>query len=186
MLTFKFNPFPILETDRLILRKITQADAINFFEMRKDTAVMRYIDRPLPKEITEINELISVIEKNIDLEKAIAWAITLKGNSSLIGTIGYHRTIPENHRAEIGYQLMSGYWRKGIMNEAIKAVINFGFNQMKLHSMEANVNPKNEASISLLNKLGFSCEAHFKEDYYFDGKFLDSMIYSLLTPHQQS
>ena len=87
----------------------------------------------------------------------------------------------ENFRAEIGYALLPDYYKKGIADEALKAVIDYGFNTMNLHSIEANLNPDNIASAELLEKNNFEKEAYFKENYYFEGKFIDSLIYSLLT-----
>ena len=86
----------------------------------------------------------------------------------------------EHYRSEIGYALNPLFQGKGIMQEAMQAIIQYGFEIMKLHSVEANVNPANEASMRLLEKNGFVKEAYFRENYYFDGKFLDSVIYSLL------
>jgi [ribosomal protein S5]-alanine N-acetyltransferase len=76
--------------------------------------------------------------------------------------------------------LHPNFWNKGIMKEALLAAIDFGFNQMKLHSIEAHINPDNVASGILLEKTGFVREAYFKEDFFFRGKFSDSAIYSLL------
>ncbi|MBP6649301.1 MAG: GNAT family N-acetyltransferase, partial [Bacteroidia bacterium] len=73
------------------------------------------------------------------------------------------------------------YQKQGIMAEALLKVLDYGFKTMKLHSVEANVNPENAGSINLLEKSGFVREAYFRENYYYDGKFLDSAIYSLLT-----
>ncbi|MDQ6787925.1 MAG: GNAT family N-acetyltransferase, partial [Acidobacteriota bacterium] len=100
----------------------------------------------------------------------------------MIGTINFWKIKKENYRAEIGYMLDADYHGRGIMNEAIRAVLRFGFGEMNLHSVEANVNPDNAASIRLLEKNGFVREAYFKENYFFGGKFLDSAIYSLLAP----
>lgn len=86
-----------------------------------------------------------------------------------------------NYRAEIGYLIAPAHWRKGLVSEALTAVITFAFEEMRLHSIEANINPQNEASRRLLLKHGFVKEAYFKEDYYFNGKFLDSEIYSLIS-----
>jgi ribosomal-protein-alanine N-acetyltransferase len=68
------------------------------------------------------------------------------------------------------------------MHEAIQAVLNYGFSELKLHSVEANINPVNEASRRLLEKNNFVKEAHFKENYYFNGSFSDSAVYSLINP----
>ena len=87
-----------------------------------------------------------------------------------------------NYRAEIGYRLHPAQHGKGIMNEALKAVLDYGFNVMNLHSVEANTNPGNKESISLLERNGFIREGYFKENYFYDGKFLDSAVYSLVKP----
>ncbi len=76
--------------------------------------------------------------------------------------------------------LHSDHWRKGIMKEALMAVIPYGFLEMNLHSIEARINPGNDASDAILRSVGFVREAYFKEDYFFNGKFLDTAIYSLL------
>jgi ribosomal-protein-alanine N-acetyltransferase len=83
-------------------------------------------------------------------------------------------------RAEIGYSIHPDYWGQGIMTETFKILIEFGFSELKLHSIEANVNPKNVQSIKLLEKIGFKKEAHFRENFLYNGEFLDSLIYCLL------
>ena len=90
----------------------------------------------------------------------------------------------EHYRAEIGYLLSDAFQRRGIMQEAITAAINYGFNVMRLHSIEANVNPGNTASIMLLEKNKFMREAYFRENFYYNGKFMDSLVYSLLTSNK--
>lgn len=182
MLEINFNPFPIITTPRLILRAIVAEDAEEIFALRSDAEVMKYIDRPLAK-IAE--EAIEFIKKNIDqiaANEGISWAISLKPGNALIGNIAFWKVDKENHRAEIGYMLHKAFHQKGIMQEALTAVLQFGFNAMHLHSVEANINPDNEASKRILLKNNFKQEAYFKENFYFDGKFLDSEIYSLLTP----
>jgi ribosomal-protein-alanine N-acetyltransferase len=180
MLEFNFHPFPVIQTDRLILRDTTMDDAPKLFELRKDVDVLRYINRPPHRTLDDTRELIQKIMDGIKSNDAIAWAVTLKNEPGLIGTISYHRIEKEHHRAEIGYMLHPLYWRKGIINEAMVAILDYGFRAMKLHSIEANVNPDNVASSNLLKKHGFVKEAHFKENYFSDGNFSDSEIYSLL------
>ncbi len=90
----------------------------------------------------------------------------------------------ENYRAEFVYALHPDHWGKGIMNEVAEAVIDYGFKVLKLHSIEANINPENIASQKLLEKHKFVKEAYFKENFFWEGKFLDSAIYSLLAPKQ--
>ncbi len=143
---------------------------------------MAYIDRALAVSPADAMELIEKIIDAVKNNQGITWAIAFKDASALIGTIGFWTIDKENHRAEICYTLNPQQHRQGIMQEAIVAVLEYGFQTMRLHSVEANVNPANEASQKLLAKHRFVQEAFFKENYYFNGKFLDSAIYSLLTP----
>lgn len=181
MLSLNFNEFPILKTERLVLRAHSVADAEALYKMRRDVDVMQYIHRERPQTIEDIKTLINTINDGFKQGQSIAWVISLKENpDQMIGSIGYWRTNLANYRAEVGYMLHPDYWRKGIVSEALKTTIDFGFEQMKLHSIQANIDPSNEASRQILLKHGFVKEAHFKEDFYFNGKFLDSEVYSLL------
>ncbi|MFI5152372.1 MAG: GNAT family N-acetyltransferase [Chitinophagales bacterium] len=180
MLTLHFNPFPILHTERLVLRPISLEDAAGLFLLRSDSRVMQFIDRPLAKTIEDASTLIKNLNDLLEKNEAITWAISLQSNPGLIGTIGFWNIAKEHYRAEIGYLLSPDFQGMGIMQEAIRKAIQYGFHTMNLHSMEAIVNPQNQASIRLLEKCGFMREAYFKENYYFDGKFLDSAIYSLI------
>lgn len=180
MLELNFNPFPELVTERLLLRKITDNDDKALFEMRSDERVMQFIDRPLAKSIDDVRDLIKKINDGLEKNEGINWAISLQSSPLLIGTIGFWRTEKEHYRGEIGYMLHPDFQKKGIMQEAMVKVIDHGFNVMKLHSVEANVNPLNISSIKILEKNGFVREAYFKENYFSNGKFLDSAIYSLL------
>jgi ribosomal-protein-alanine N-acetyltransferase len=101
----------------------------------------------------------------------------------MLGFIGFFSFEKENHRAEIGYMLFPENFRKGIMLEALEAVVQFGFNSLNLHSIAANINPLNTASAKLLEKADFKKEAYFRENYYFNGKFLDSIIYCRVKAH---
>lgn len=172
----------MIRTRRLVMRRITLADKDALFELRTNPVVNRYIDRPMMKSMDEVETLIGKINEGIDKNESISWVITLNDNDHMLGSIDFWRIIREHHRAEIGYVLHPEFHRKGIMQEAMDAVLDYGFHTMKLHSVEANVNPANLASIGLLERNGFVQEAYFRENYFYNGKFLDSVIYSLLTP----
>jgi ribosomal-protein-alanine N-acetyltransferase len=181
MLQLNFTSFPALQTERLILRSHIISDAKALFALRSNKEVMRYIDRENPKDIEETEAKIRLVHEGFNRRTSIAWVIALKENpNEMIGEIGYYRTDLGNYRAEIGYMLQSNFWRKGIISEALNKIITFGFQEMKLNSISANINPGNDASRQILLKHGFQKEAYFKEDYYFQGKFLDSEIYGLL------
>ena len=183
MLNLNFTKFPVLETERLILREHQLSDAETLYAMRTNEMVMKYIDRERPKDLLEIKNFITTFNKGFENGDNLAWVITLKENPDrMIGSIGYWRTNYANHRAEIGYMLNPDYWRKGIISEALKRTISFGFENINLHTISANINIENNASRQMLIKHGFVKEAHFKQDYYFRGQFLDSEIYGLLNP----
>ena len=180
MLEFNFSPFPTIETERLILRRITNEDVNEIFELRSNPETMKYIPRPLVKTTEDALEHIAMIEDKIITNIGINWGITLKGNSKLLGIIGYYRMQPENYRAEIGYILLPEFHGKGIIPEAVNNLIRYGFDDLKLHSIEAVIDPENLASEKVLQKCGFVKEAHFKESEFYNGRFLDKVIYSLL------
>ena len=175
-----FADFPKLETERLLLTAFVKSDAEELFKIRSDDRVIKYLDRPVHKNISESELMINTILQNYKDKIGINWMIRKKDTSEVIGYIGYWRLIRENVRAEIGYAISPGYWGNGFMQETLSKIVDFGFKQFCLHSIEANVNPANIASIKLLEKSGFKREAYYREDYLFNGKYLDSAIYCLL------
>nr|WP_315210593.1 GNAT family N-acetyltransferase [uncultured Flavobacterium sp.] len=180
MLTINFSPFPNLETERLLLRRVDSNDIKEIFALRSNPETMKYIPRPLVKTDEDALEHIAMIDSKIDSNEGINWAITLKDNSKLIGIIGHYRIKPEHYRAEIGYMLLPEYQGKGIVSEAVREAVKYGFNNMNLHSIEAIIDPDNHASAKVLEKNGFVKEAHLKEYEFFEGRFLDTVIYSIL------
>jgi ribosomal-protein-alanine N-acetyltransferase len=180
MLSPNFSPFPNLETERLLLRRVDKKDVNEIFELRSNVETMKYIPRPMVKSIEEALEHIAKIDDQIKANEGINWAITLKNDTRLIGIIGHYRIKPEHFRAEIGYMLLPEYNGKGIITEAVNEVVNYGFNTLKLHSIEAIISPENLASEKVLQKNGFIKEAYFKQNESFNGRFIDTVIYSLL------
>ncbi len=180
MLTIKFEPFPNLETERLLLRRVVQNDVNEVFALRSDKEVMQYIPRPLAITVADAAAHIDTIDATINNNEGINWAITLKGTDTLIGLIGHYRIQAINHRAEVGYILSPKFQRQGIVVEAMKKVVEYGFKEMKLHSIEAVIDPNNSGSAKVLQKSGFKKEAHFIENQFYEGRYTDTVIYSLL------
>ena len=180
MLVISFRPFPELTTERLRFRQLVSEDVNELFELRSDVRVNKFLNRNQCKTQQEASAFITKINRGISNNEWIYWAITLKDNSKLIGTICLWNIQPENYRAEIGYELIPDFWGKGIMKEAIPKIIDYGFNTMGLHSIEADIHPDNFQSVGHLEKNGFVKEGHFKESTYFNGKFIDRIVYSLI------
>lgn len=181
MLSFSFIPFPILQTQRLELRRIEENDVHDLFLLRSDKNVMAHIDRPVAKSPDDVTALIKKIIELEESNDAINWAITLRPDRRLIGNICIWNISKEDHRGELGYMLHPAFHRQGLMQEAVSAVLDYGFGVLKLHSIEAIVTPKNIPSIKILERNRFVREAYFKENHFSNGQYTDTAVYSLLT-----
>lgn len=180
MLLFNFTPFPILETENLILRQIAPTDDQEVFIIRSNAETMKFIPRPVAETIEDAQNFITECNSSIVKNELINWAISRKEDNKLIGMIGFFRMQPENFRGEIGYILNPDFQGKGIMKEAIDNVLKYGFEVLNFHSIEAVIDPRNNASERILQKTGFEKEAHFKENFFYNDEFSDTVIYSLL------
>jgi|SRR5687768_5069816 len=181
MIDVNFTPFPELKTERLLLRRLSQADANELFFLRSNDDVLRYLGREPATTVKEAEEFIGTINKNIDENESILWGIALLDKPSvLIGTICLWNFRKEHYCCEIGYLLHPDHWRKGIMKESIRCVVEFGFGVLGLHRIEALLTPGNTASSAVLESAQFIREGHLKENLYFKGKFDDTLIYSRL------
>lgn len=182
MLHINFSPFPALETERLILRRLIPADRQQVFEIRSDAATMQYIPRPIAKTLEDADAVIAMINGFVDTNERINWAITEKGQDMVLGIIGYVNVKPESHRAEVGYVLHKQHLRRGLSYEALQAVLQYGFDVMNLHSVEAIICTDNAASQKMIEKAGFVREACFKDYIFHNDRYWDEYVYSLIRP----
>lgn len=150
-----FSPFPQLETKRLILRRMTLDDRNEVFAIRSNEGVAKYLDRPVYKSMEEAEEFMHKIETGINKNSWVYWAVSLKDNPKLIGTICLWQINFKKATAEIGFELHPDYQRKGCMREAVAAVIDYGFNTMELSAIEGEVAPENTPSVKILTLFGF-------------------------------
>jgi ribosomal-protein-alanine N-acetyltransferase len=155
MLNRNFTPLPELHTERLILRQLTNDDANEIFLLRSDEKVNEFVDRPRAKSIEDALAFINMINNSIANNETTYWAVTLKTNLKLIGTITLWNISDEDEKAEIGYELLPEFQKKGYMQEAVSKVIDFGFNAIHLKSIEAYTHPLNHNSSALLKRNRF-------------------------------
>lgn len=186
MLNMQFTPFPDLYTPRLHLRRLTPDDANEIFFLRTDKEVQRYIDRPKPQSLDETIKYINDINALLDNNESILWGISFGTDPTVIGYICLFHVEIENCRCEVGYLLHTDQHKKGLMKEALAAVLAYGFDIMQLHSIVASINPGNVASIALLRRVGFTQEAYFKENFFYNGKFLDTAIFTIFNSSHSS
>tara|TARA_B100000767_G_C19663735_1_gene492174 strand:+ start:84 stop:632 length:549 start_codon:yes stop_codon:yes gene_type:complete len=145
--------FPEINTERLILRKIEESDSDVILFLRSDKIVNKFIDRPENRKTKNIFDAINHIKKlNTETvnNKSFSWGITLKNEPKIIGTICLWNFSKDYKTAEVGYDLNPLFQRKGIMNEALKSVVNFGFTTLRLEKIEAFTHVQNENSQKLL------------------------------------
>ncbi|WP_168124032.1 GNAT family protein [Paenibacillus sp. HB172176] len=172
--------FPILETERLILRQIKQEDSREIYNYFSLEEVTKYYDLVSFTNINQAEELINRWNQRFERNQGIRWGITLKSENRVIGTCGFHSWMKNHHRSEIGYELTPQYWRKGIMTEAILKVVEFGFNNLELNRIEAFVEPENVNSRKVLERIEFREEGILREHFYWRNRFVDTAIYSIL------
>lgn len=183
MTDFDFATVPILETERLLLRRITGDDYEDWLAVWHSPGVLDYLidfDGLPGGEVA--SAIIEWAERIIRERSGIRWAITLKPDARMIGSCGFHLYARRDRRVEIGYELHSGYWRRGIMSEATEAVVQFCFEQLDVHRVEADVVEGNAASAALLTKLGFTLEGNWRERVFKRGAFHGLWQFGLLAP----
>jgi [ribosomal protein S5]-alanine N-acetyltransferase len=160
-----FTPFPVLKTERLTLRQLRSTDDNEIFALRSNDNVNKYLGRKPSKSIDDARTFIQTINQNIQKNNSIYWAITLNGTDKLIGTICLFNFSDDNSKAEIGYELLPDFQGKGIMQEAISKVIDFGFQHIGLASIEAYTHSENQSSTRLLEKLNFKSNRAAEENF---------------------
>jgi ribosomal-protein-alanine N-acetyltransferase len=166
-----FRPFPELETSNLRLKEITAQDAPEIFEIFSDAEITRFLDVVPFRNFEEAGDLVDFFAERATHERGIRWGITYKNNPQLVGTCGFNLWTKDEESGEIGYDLLKPYWRRGIMTEALKAVLQFGFETMALRRIEAYVLLDNLASERLLQSLGFRWECRVREFQVSRGDF---------------
>jgi ribosomal-protein-alanine N-acetyltransferase len=178
------NDFPKLETERLILREWDITDAPDLFAFYSKEDVLRYT--PVKPHVTLEDSEASIERFRKRFREAntgVIWAIELKENGRVIGECAVNHWIPKYFRADLGYSFNPDYSGKGYAREAVGRIVNYlftEFDQFKLNRLEAITDPRNTASIKLLEKLGFIQEGILRDYEYEKGEFVDSVMYAML------
>ena len=180
MLTINFQPFPNLESERLVFRRLKDSDAPEVFKIRSNPERMKFIPRPILQKEEEALAMIQMMNTKIDENTDINWGVCLKNSDKIIGFMGFYRVQPESYRTEIGYMILPEYDGKGYVSEAVTKMLNYAFNTVGFHSVEAVIDPNNFGSARVLEKNGFRKEAHFIENFFWNNEFIDSVHYGIL------
>lgn len=158
--------FPRIETARLILREIAQDDASGIFKNFSDPEVSKwFFEQPL-SEMDQVTQIIYEFNREFVQGKGLTWAIILKETGTCIGTCGYG-DVGSGDRGEIGFDLATGLWGKGLMTEGLTAIIDYGFEVLNLLRVEAHTYSHNTRAIRLLEKLGFQLDNVSEDSHYY-------------------
>ncbi len=172
--------FPKISTERLILREIGYDDAKVLFKYWSDREVTKYLNMEPFVTMQQTVRMIKVLSSLFAREEGIRWGIARKEDDVLIGTCGFNNWIQKSSRGEIGYELGRIYWGNGYATEALKEMLKYGFEEKKLNRIEAFTVPEAHQSINVLKKLGFKKEGRLREYGYWNNRYWDENIYSLL------
>ena len=187
MTPFDFSEVPTITTDRLLLRRISERDRSDWLSVFNSPGTLDYlIDFERAPRDNVMVEIIDWAERIFRERSGIRWAITIKPQTTMIGSCGFHRFDPNSRRAEIGYELHSAYRRRGIMAEALTALLAFCFDRLCLHRVEADVTEGNLASAALLKKLGCTLEGVWRERERWRGGYQSMWQFGLLAPEYRA
>ncbi len=171
--------FPKLNTTRLHLLEMNESHLDDLFEILSDEETMEFYDIWPDKDKERTMQGILNCKKRFEEGRGLRWGITLNSSNKLIGSIGFFWD-PKRHCANLGYDLNKAYWGKGIMTEAIKAVLKYAFEVEKVHRVEAQTDPKNFASQKVLLKNGFVKEGELRDKMFFKDRYNTVVSFSKL------
>ena len=174
---------PLLDTNRLSLRELRHDDVADLYRIFSNPEVMRYWSRPVMTDKQEAHEMLREIIAGARERKFLQWGVALKETDQVIGTCTLFAIDESHKRTEIGYVIGREHWHQGFAREIVPRVIDFAFDELGLHRIEADVDPRNTVSIRIVERLGFQREGLLRERYHVNGEIQDSALFGLLKPN---
>jgi len=175
-----YSDLPVIETNRLLLRKLTLSDVDDMYEYASNEDVSKYVVWPTHQSKEDSAAFIQYVLSLYDEGKLSPWAIEYKATQKMIGTIDFVMWNVNHKTAEIGYCISKEYWGQGITTEAAKELIKFGFNNMGLVRIQARCHVDNIGSSRVMEKIGMSFEGILRKELFIKGKHWDVKMYSIL------
>lgn len=174
------SEFPILHTERLTLKQATLEDAPSLLSLKSNQEFMKFLGQYPMKHVNEAEDY---IRRNLDgfaNKKGIQWKLCEHDNDRFLGYLGFWNIEYDHYRTEVGYGLHPDFQGKGYMKEGLKAMIHYMMTVMNIHHIKADIDPLNISSRNVLLSVGFRKNAYVRENYYFDGRFIDSEYYGMI------
>ncbi|WP_019157264.1 GNAT family N-acetyltransferase [Robertmurraya massiliosenegalensis] len=175
-----YRDLPTIETERLLLRKITPADTAAMFSYASNEEVAKYVTWDVHKSISDTEKFINFVLNQYENEKIAPWGIEDKESGSFIGTIDFVAWNTNHRSGEIGYVIAPEHWGKGITTEAARAIIKFGFEEMELVRIQARCLVENIASQRVMEKAGMTYEGTNRKCVFIKGQHQDLKMYAIL------
>jgi RimJ/RimL family protein N-acetyltransferase len=171
---------PTLQTPRLTLRSLEPSDVADVFAVFADPMVMRYWDGAVMITLPDAMKYIDHIHHAFRRRELFQWGIADRETNTVLGTCTLTHVAANHERSEIGFAIRQERWGQGLGSEAVAAIVVFAFDTLNLHRIEADVDPRNERSLRLLDRLGFHREGHLRERYFINGERQDAVMMGLL------
>ncbi|GAB2540588.1 GNAT family N-acetyltransferase [Gracilibacillus alcaliphilus] len=175
-----YRNFPSLATERLLLRKITMDDLNDIYYYGSNANVAKYVSWPKHETHTDSKEFIEMTLYQYENNLISPWGIEHREDQKLIGTIGFVSWNPDHQIAEIGYALSEDYWNKGLITEAAKRILTFGFEEMNLVRIQAKCIAANIGSARVMEKAGMTFEGVMRKALFHNDQHWDIKLYAIL------
>ena len=175
-----FSHLPTLLTQRLILRPVRMSDAQDLYEYSRDPEVARHVLWDAHRSIHQTRNYIRYLQHQYRTAAPGTFAIALRDTGKVVGTIGFMWVQTDNRSAEIGYSLSRAYWNKGLMTEAVRCIVDFGFDRLQLNRIEAQHECDNPASGRVMQHAGMRHEGTLRQRLYNKGRYVDVELYAIL------
>ncbi|MFC0189324.1 GNAT family N-acetyltransferase [Fictibacillus aquaticus] len=172
--------FPVLKTDRLILRELILADAEDIFKVFCDPFVTQYYGLETFTDVEDAEHFIHSLDEGYQQEKCIRWGIEHSESGKLIGTCGFHNWSKIHKRTELGYELNRAFWGNGYMSEVLKKILPYAFDELGFHRIGATIRPENKESIALVEKFGFEQDGLLRDYQRTSKGYFPLYMYSLI------
>lgn len=155
-------------------------DLPGLFALHADVEAARLLPRKAATSREELEAMFARLRAKNERKESLGFAMTMRGHDAFIGVVGFARFDEQSSRGELAWELARAHWGKGLMAEAAARVVEHGFDVLRLHRLEAHIDPRNERSIRLAERLGFAREGVLRENYAFEGAFYDTAVYAKL------
>ncbi|MFC5700376.1 GNAT family N-acetyltransferase [Cohnella faecalis] len=179
-ISYLFSSQPVLETERLILRRLQPADANEYFHFASDPLIATHTMWSFHETVEDTKAYLDKLENKYEQKTAYHWAIHNKQNRLVVGRTGFIRFDHTHDSTEIGFVVSREYWKQGIMTEATRAIIEYGFEELGVNRIESRCNEDNIGSERVMQKLDMNFEGILREQLKIKGEYVNQKMYAIL------